>query len=272
MEPAELTEAIMRYRKTGAQADLLAVWNGCKRFAFRILKRYGSTIEREDGQQEAFIAMLDALKTYNEAQAGFLTWYGYYLFRRFDVLSAGSGSARIPLGKQSELRKAARLQGACQSSGVAYAAREKQTDLQAKAVRSSVSLFAPVKSGKKESLTVSDMLADPRDRIEELLDAVAMKQVSVKLWQMVDRLPADQSLIVHMYYQSSLTLQELADELHSDLKTVRRAHVKALDNLRKNRNRLKPYLPEDWDLFTRGTRWASPEELYVLKQESKGRL
>lgn len=61
------------------QDALLELWSQTKRFAFKIAQRYGGFLERnrafdwEDLEQICFLALMDAVKRFDNERAGFLT-------------------------------------------------------------------------------------------------------------------------------------------------------------------------------------------------------
>lgn len=84
MDTNEIAAAV----KAG-EADCLELWEAVQRFAYQQARRWaaagrgGTTVE--DLQQEAFLALLDALDGWDDGKGAFLTWYGLRLKAAFTV-------------------------------------------------------------------------------------------------------------------------------------------------------------------------------------------
>ena len=82
MDANEIAAAV----KAG-EAGCLELWEAVQRFAYQQARRWaaagrgGTTVD--DLQQEAFLALLDALEGWDDGKGAFLTWYGLRLKAAF---------------------------------------------------------------------------------------------------------------------------------------------------------------------------------------------
>ena len=153
---------------------------------------------------------------------------------------------------------------------VEYRPHETGTDAAARAAGRTVSMHAELAG--TDGLTVADMLADPQDRIAELIDAVEMQVAGAKVRELVAALPADQRETITRYYWGGQTGEQIAQAMGVDIKTVRRLQDKAMRRLRTAGRKIRKYLPPEWNVYRRGSVWTSPEEQYILMLEQRGAI
>jgi len=266
----DLQTLVIRYQTDRREDDLLKIWKGVRRFVFQVMKNY-PRIDKDDGGQEAFLSLLDALETYQADRAQFLTYYGYHLQKAFTRLSAGLSAAYIPRNRQNDIIQRRKRNAVREMTGSAY--REESSgdlDDRAAAAMTAVYLSSPVPGKDKDMREdLSDTIPDPADHIAELCDDLDRETMRRVLWEEVERLPDDEAEAVRRKYQEDATAEKVAAEMGQTVPAIRRKLDKGLRKLRNRRRKLEPYLPETWDVYTRGNRWTSPEELYMLRQEER---
>lgn len=125
-------------------ADVVDLWEAVQQFAAqrssKWLKLGRGGVTFDDLQQEAFIAMLQALEDWDPDAGAFLTWYGIWIKNAFTVAC----SLRSAKGQRSPLEMA-------------------------------VSLDAPV-SENPDGETLVDFLPDTSPSVEELVEAADQRQ------------------------------------------------------------------------------------------------
>lgn len=266
----DLQTLVMRYQEGRREDDLLKIWKNVRRFAFQVLKNY-PRIDKDDGGQDAFLALLDALEDYQAGWALFLTYYKYHLQKVFTRAAAGLSAAYIPRNRQNDIIQRRKRNAVREMTGSAYR-EESSGDLEdrAAAAMTAVSLSAPIPGKDKDMREdLSDTIPDPADHIAELCDDLDRETLRRVLWGEVNRLPDDEAEAVRRKYQEDATAERVAAEMGQTVPAIRRKLDKGLRKLQNRRRKLEPYLPETWDIYTRGSRWTSPEELYMLRQEER---
>lgn len=162
------TDEIAAAVKAG-RADIVDLWAAVQQFAAqrssKWLKLGRGGVTFDDLQQEAFIAMLQALEGWDPDAGAFLTWYGIWIKKAFTVVC----SLRSAKGQRSPLEMA-------------------------------VSLDAPV-SENPDGETLVDFLPDTAPSVEELVEAADQRQRRhLALMRALDTLSERQRAAVVEYY------------------------------------------------------------------------
>lgn len=189
----------------GGEDELLRLWDQVRRFAAAQARRWGraSGIDIDDLMQEAFVALMDALGTWNRDAAMFITWYTL------------------------------RLKGAFTEAVGLRTARQRNDPL-----RGAVSLDAPVGHDAEDPFTMLDILADPT--AEREMDGLAERDFSAErsrvLHRLLDQLDETQRQAVLLVHGFGLTVPQAAARLQLDAATVRSAADSGLRLLRRPAN------------------------------------
>lgn len=97
-----------------------------------------------------------------------------------------------------------------------------------------------------DDLTVGELVADPANQYEDLIDQIEQQELSDTLWNLVDTLPEEQRDVVRTQYREDLTLPQVSDRLGMDYRAVKTARARAFRELRKPHytNKLSRFLPD----------------------------
>lgn len=189
----------------GGEDELLRLWDQVRRFAAAQARRWAraSGIDIDDLMQEAFVALMDAVGTWNRDAAMFITWYTI------------------------------RLKGAFTEAVGLRTARQRNDPL-----RGAVSLDAPVGHDAEDPFTMLDILADPT--AEREMDGLAERDFSAErsrvLHRLLDQLDETQRQAVLLVHGFGLTVPQAAARLQLDAATVRSAADSGLRFLRRPAN------------------------------------
>lgn len=190
----------------GDEEDLLLLWAQVRRFAASQARRWARAstgVEVEDLLQVGFLALLDALGTWNRDAAMFITWYTI------------------------------RLKGAFTEAVGLRTARQRNDPL-----RGAVSLDAPVGHDAEDPFTMLDILADPT--AERAMENMAERDFSAErsrvLHRLLDQLDETQRQAVLLVHGFGLTVPQAAARLQLDAATVRSAADSGLRLLRRPAN------------------------------------
>ena len=190
----------------GGEDELLRLWDQVRRFAASHARRWARAstgVEIEDLLQVGFLALLDALGTWNRNAAMFLTWYSL------------------------------RLKGAFTEAVGLRTARQRNDPL-----RGAVSLDAPVGHDEADPLTLLDVLEDPT--AEREMDVLAERDLAEErsrlLHRLLDQLDETQRQAVLLVHGFGFTVPQAAARLQLDAATVRSAADSGLRFLRRPAN------------------------------------
>ena len=199
------------------QADRMELWEAVRRFAYDRAYRWCRAMEGHGGMmledyiQVAFLALLDALESWDPTVGAFNTWFGLKL----------KGAFTEAVGMRTQ--------------------RDKRDP-----IHHALSLDAPLTDSESgEDLTLADVIEDPRS--EEEIEAVAeldyQQRRKQALAKALDGLPEDQRRAVVLRHCHGLTVSQAAAEMGTTRATARAAEQKGLRLLRHPRNReLRQYV------------------------------
>ena len=194
-------EELARRIQQGERDLLLQLWEQVRRYAngraYKWLRATndggGQTIQ--DMEQEAFLALLDALEGWNEEAGAFLTWYTLRL-------------------------KAAFMKATAQGTQ-----RDRLDPLQ-----NCLSLDAPLTDREGEPFTLEDIIPD--QRAEDDMGAVEERDRRAAIRRVLDTLAPDQRRVIVLRFFRGLTREQTAQQLHLTRAGVNTLEQKALRFLR----------------------------------------
>ena len=192
------------------QADRMELWEAVRRFSYDRAYRWYRAMEGRGGMvledyiQVAFLALLEALESWDPAAGAFLTWYGL------------------------------KLKGAFTEAAGMRTQRDKRDP-----IHHALSLDMPLNGEIGEDLTLADVIEDPRS--EEEIEAVAeldyQQRRKQALATALDGLTEDQRRAVVLRHCHGLTVDQTADRMGITRATARAAEQKGLRLLRHPKNR-----------------------------------
>ena len=201
-------EALAAIIQAGRDDLTAELWQQCERFIAQQASRWcyawngRGGVTFDDLCQVGFLAMLEALRTYNpEKGVKFISWLGVCL--RAPFLAA-----------------------------VGYRTKRQQQD----PIEAAASLEAPLEG--TEDLTVGDMVADPLDCIAAADRRIFIEQLHAALDEALDRLPQEQARAVRWRFYDGLTFAQAAELDCTTPDTVRKREAAAMQQLRRKESAL----------------------------------
>ena len=198
---AMTNEELARRIQHGEQDLLLQLWEQVRRYAHdRAYKWHMATNGRggqtvQDLEQEAFLALLEALEGWDEKAGPFLPWYSLRLKAAF---TAATGQ------------------------------RTKRDQLDP--LQNCISLNAPLTDREGGPFTLEDTIPD--QRAEEDLETVEERDKQAAIRRVLDSLQADQRQVILLRYFHDLTRDQTAQWLHLTRTRANTIEQKALRLLR----------------------------------------
>ena len=174
--------------------------------------RGGVTIE--DLMQQGYIAMLQAVTTYNAEQSSFLTYFDLWLRSAFAEACDYRTAKRDPLNN-------------------------------------AFSLDAPVEGGEDETSTYLDFLADPSEPYEDANQRVYIEQLHNALDVALDGLPPKRADVIRAMYWQGKTNTQIAVERGVSIQNIGSTARRGIDDLRRSSavRSLQQFLDERTDFY-----------------------
>ena len=201
------TEALAKAAKDGTEADLLTLWESVKRLAYWIINRWfwafrgRGGVTREDMEQAAFLALLQAVRGYDPEDGPFVPYFVVTVTRE---LQRASG-CRTPKQARDPLRGA-------------------------------LSLDEPLQGDDPSGPTLHDVVADPRDHISEAEDRIFREQLGAAVRAALAELPEDQAAVVRGRFYENRTRAELSEEAGVSPAAIQLRERRAFTRLRKRQD------------------------------------
>lgn len=201
MEASKIAAAVQ-----AGQADRMELWEAVRRFAYDRAYRWCRAMEGRGGMmlkdyiQVAFLALLDALESWDPAAGAFLTWYGLKL----------KGAFTETVGMRTQ--------------------RDKRDP-----IHHALSLDAPLTDSESgEDLTLADVIEDPyaAAEVEAVAELDYQQRRKQALATALDGLTEDQRRAVVLRHCHGLTLDQTAAKMGTTRATARTAEQKGLRLLR----------------------------------------
>lgn len=206
MEASKIAAAVQ-----AGQADRLELWEAVRRFAYDRAYRWCRAMEGRGGMvledyiQVAFLALLEALESWDPAAGAFLTWYGLKL----------KGAFTEAVGMRTQ--------------------RDKRDP-----IHHVLSLDAPLTDSESgEDFTLADVIEDPYAAagVEAVAELDYQRRRTQALATALDGLTEDQRRAVVLRHCNGLTLDQTAARMGTTRATARAAEQKGLRLLRHPKNR-----------------------------------
>lgn len=194
-------EELAQQIQQGERNLILPLWEQVRRYAHdRAYKWHRATggrggVTLDDLEQEAFIALLEALDGWDEKAGPFLPWYSL------------------------------RLKSAFTAATMQRTKRDIKDPLE-----SALSLDAPLLDGEDDPFILADVVADPR--AEDDLNTVEERDRQAAIRRVLNSLQAEQRRVILLRYYHDMTKEQTAQRLHLTRNRAATIEAKALRLLR----------------------------------------
>jgi len=284
-------ELVIRIKSGDNTADnMLQLYNQVKAFIHTIAWLFRGHEDIEDLEQEGYLALYAAIDGYDPDQGvKFLTYASWHIRQRMQRYITDKGSClRLSVGRNEKVQQYKRL---CSQFKMEYGREptnreaayyleqslEQIENIKAAAVASRLgSLDTPITgTDGGEGGTVGDLVADPEQPEDDILNRIQQEQLKAVIWDCVDGLGGRQPDIIRKRYIEGKSLREIGEEYGVNGEAIRQQERKGLHELRKPRNssRLRPYLDDAWSSAMTGVgvdrfrqTWTSATEREALRR------
>ncbi len=243
-------QLVARIRAGEDVADnMLALWQNNRGIICMMARKYGPGTEREDLEQEGYIALCDAAGHYDAGEGvPFVNYAAYWIrsrMRRY-VENCG-GVVRIPVHAVESVRKYKRtvrefaaLYGREptdeETGALLGVSGEKLEEIKKTSQMGQIrSLEEPIQLDSSE-VSLYDVIPsdeDVEDDVIRRLDAAAMSR---ELWEVVERLPGEQQRVVRARYVDGETMRTIGEREGMTVSQIKDKHDRALWSLLYSRS------------------------------------
>lgn len=244
MTNEELVEKIQQ-----GERDLLSeLWEQVRRYPYAIASRQcdfmggtarvigSESLELDDLMQSAYVAMLEAVETFDATQgASFISYLTYYLKKQFAKTKANASGWSWSAYKRSETEKLLLKQ--CENAGLPPPELKVHLGVS--------SLNASIGDGDDGDPTeLGDFVADPSDAYADVEDAIYQQQLHDKLDEAMAVLTPSQRQTIEAVYYRGLSQENTAAELGVSRQYCSRIEQAAMQRLRQHdiRNKLEEFV------------------------------
>ena len=255
----ENEELVVRIRNRIDAAECMAqLWQQNRAFVAKIAKRYAAYEDIEDLMQEGFIGLCNAVECYDpDGGAKFLTYAAYWIQQAMvRYMSKYSSVVELPQDIRTKINRLRKFEREYTAEWgreptekeiqlyFDYSRKEYQLLVESQSIGNLKSIDGLVPG--TDDLTVGELVADPANQYEDLIDQIEQQELSGTLWNLVDTLPEEQRDVVRTQYREDLTLPQVSDRLGMDYRAVKTARARAFRELRKPHytNKLSRFLPD----------------------------
>ena len=242
---------------TNVADNMLQLWKQTEAFIYSIARKYVGYAEMDDLCQEGYLALYDAVDSYNQKRNNtFITYATYHIQSRMRRFVFRNRSIHIPEGLQEKIRQYEKALYMFQlqkgykpnkseiSEYMEISEERLWKILNAREKYKISSLDVAV--GETEENTVGDLVGSGEDIAEIIIEAEYNRQLREIIWPMVDSLENEQAKVISIRYKNNLTVQQVAVALEMTKEQVICTEKKGIRILRRPKNmaRLRPFLPE----------------------------
>lgn len=236
-------ELVRRYRETSNPSILLELWTRNRGLVFKYINRFTGLAEKDDLQQESFLALVEAVNGFKEADnVPFAVYASMWIRWALYAFVNSSGLIHVPENKKTALRKYKRLSNECIVAWnreptlyeIKHILGAAAFDFVALETAGSVlSLDKPIDNEDGSSDTLADILPgvdDITEGPERDFDREIMRR---ELLEALEDLPGDKGRLIKLKYLAGLSRQELAEQTGFTLSKIDAAIVAGRWKLRK---------------------------------------
>jgi RNA polymerase sigma factor (sigma-70 family) len=269
----------------------VALYKNMRNYIYKIASKYKWFEDVDDLKQEGYLGMEKAIYNYNPEKGAFSTyasdWIESYIQR---YISNNRTTARIPVHMWDKMRnynKAVRELEQCgevpttekiaDRMGVSVGSVETIKE----SIEKQYSASLNAKSGEEEDQEAINLIADPINLEEQIINNIFMEELKTALWGCVDELPGAQSIVIRKHYQDNIPCKDIAVLLKITSSKAYNLKKQAINNLRYGGllAKLKPYMDDIQGFAVQGNgigsyarSWTSSTEKIVLQRERYNEL
>lgn len=224
-------------------ANMAILYSQNRGMIAKLANKYKPQAEFDDLMQEGFFGLCNAVDAWKADEGVTFLHYAVFWIKQamLRYIDNNGSSIRIPVHKRSQILKYQQIQ----QQYFKILNREPEDWELRRLMDISQGVLDQVKKdaylanigsldkyiGEEEDMTLGEMVADPKDGYEEVLDHLQKEELKAVIWPMVDTLEGQQPAVIRMRYQEEKTLKETGEALGVTLEYVRTLQAKALRKL-----------------------------------------
>lgn len=252
-----------------------------------ILLRNTIKCEYEDLKQEAFLALYDAVKNYDESKgAKFSTYVSYWMKNRISRYICGCTKG-IKIQEKAEYTRRKYIKFISEyemehgekpeaDKICRYLRVDIETIDRIEKIQRMATIYSsdsPIDVENKNGISIIDTIAAP-NKEDTIIEKIDNERILCSVWGIVEKMPEQEKAVIFYRYKLDMEQNEVADKMQIDVKEVIRIHSMAIRKLRNNqhiRELAKYYSDTDRDYYIKigvssyNTTWNSATEKAALR-------
>lgn len=231
-------------------------------FIRKCVRHYSNDNNYEDLMQESYFGIVEAAKRWNpEKDVRFLSYASYYIRSvLLHYLRCNDKDVYLPsylVEREKEYRSFVNDYIAKHGKQPSSYQIKLNTSLSSEQINEvkralyisekSVSIYDKVikQAGDAEDLRLIDSIMDPDNGIDNLMNDIERKELSEKLWNIVDSLPEKESEIIRYRYKKGVSLKVCSKVFGLSSERIRQIEKHGLKRIRTaHKKELQPYIDD----------------------------
>ena len=225
-------------------ANMVLLYDQNRGMIAKLAYKYQHQAEFDDLMQEGYFGLCNAIDAWNPDEGVTFLHYATFWIKQamLRYIDNNGSSIRIPVHKRSQIRKYQQIR----QQYFKILNREPEDWELRRLMDISQGVLDQIKKnaylvsigsldkcvGEEEDITLGEMVADPKDEYEDVLDQIQKEELKATIWPMVDTLEGQQPAVIRMRYQDNMTLKEVGEVIGVTYQYVRDLQAKALHKLR----------------------------------------
>lgn len=225
-----------------------------------VANRYKGYADFDDLMQEGYFGLVKAAEYWKESRGAKFSSYALLWIRKYINLYiyTNGNVVKIPTPQRTMINKITRVSEAYYKS---YAHAPSiwelacMLDTSKEVIEAALhdAIFLEIRSTdavipySENELTLGETIKDPEDKFEDIESKIQNEQLSKVLWDIVDELKPEQSMVLHERYENGRSIEDMAGAMGINQSHVRYIEKSALKALGRGRNkiRLRPFLDDE---------------------------
>ena len=232
--------------------NLLQLYNQNMGVIYKYCKPYSGRVEMADLLQESFIVLAEAVDKYDlGADYSFLTLFRYVFLTHFNrVIAPDTAAIKLPCNFAALIRRYKNLTRLYEQEfneipdDATYCEQLKITYTDLANIRRHIGKTDTLSldfeySDAGESFTFLDVLEDPEDKTENILNAEQHRELREALDEVLAKLPTDSADVLRQYFYNNMGLPEYAERNGITIQAASLRKLKALERIRRQPDSLR---------------------------------
>lgn len=262
--------------------NTLQLWQQNRGYIIKVANYYKAYAEEQDLQQEGYLGLCAAIEHYRpEEGIPFITYAGYWIRQYFNRYIKKNGTVRIPefmydkiVGYERAVSKWKATLGRKPTDAeirqyLGISQKQLENIKKNREIARISSLDVPV--GEDGETTMCDLIPGKVNEEEQILDKIQKEQLSVLLWNIVDKLPAKQAEVIREKYKNGKTFKEIAEKMGISQSAANQRYREGMQKLRRQESSNLRSLVLEEEAYSKALKGTGVEKFKRTRESSTER-